>query len=62
MSNGIWVFAEHHKGELDGTTLERLTDHVADADSASARGDLAAYAEANRRFHLELRSHDPVPG
>ncbi len=39
---------------LDDSTLERLAEHVADADSASARGDLAAYAEANRRFHLEL--------
>ncbi|HEX2070035.1 MAG TPA: GntR family transcriptional regulator [Thermoleophilaceae bacterium] len=39
---------------LDDATLERLSDHVADADGASARGDLAAYAEANRSFHLEL--------
>jgi DNA-binding GntR family transcriptional regulator len=39
---------------LDEPTLERLADHVADADGASARGDLSGYAAANRRFHLEL--------
>ncbi|NLT06274.1 MAG: GntR family transcriptional regulator [Solirubrobacterales bacterium] len=39
---------------LDDDALERLADHVADADAASARGDLTAYAAANRRFHLDL--------
>ncbi|HEX2071247.1 MAG TPA: FCD domain-containing protein, partial [Thermoleophilaceae bacterium] len=39
---------------IDGPTLERLARHVGDADDASAAGDLAAYAQSNRRFHLEL--------
>ncbi|HEX2160505.1 MAG TPA: GntR family transcriptional regulator [Thermoleophilaceae bacterium] len=39
---------------LDGPALERLAGHVAEADAASERGDLATYAESNRRFHLEL--------
>jgi len=39
---------------LDDATLDRIASHLADADAASARGDLATYAQANRRFHLDL--------
>jgi DNA-binding GntR family transcriptional regulator len=39
---------------LDDETLDRIASNLADADAASARGDLASYAQANRRFHLDL--------
>jgi DNA-binding GntR family transcriptional regulator len=39
---------------LDEAALDRIASHLADADAASAAGDLGRYAQANRRFHLEL--------
>jgi DNA-binding GntR family transcriptional regulator len=39
---------------LSSAALDRIADDVADADRASAAGELSAYAQANRRFHLDL--------
>jgi DNA-binding GntR family transcriptional regulator len=39
---------------LDDETLERIESQRELADAASADGDLARYADANRRFHLDL--------
>jgi DNA-binding GntR family transcriptional regulator len=39
---------------LGDEELDRLASHLADVDAAGARGDLVAYAQANRRFHMEL--------
>lgn len=41
---------------IDAAALERAGAALADADSASARGDLVGYAAANRRFHFEIFS------
>jgi len=39
---------------LDAARLDGIEAALVDADGASGRGDLVAYAEANRRFHLDL--------
>jgi len=39
---------------LGPASLEAIEAALVDADRASARGDLVTYAEANRRFHLDL--------
>lgn len=39
---------------IDDDAVERIRRHLEEADATSARGDLGAYAAANRRFHLDL--------